>query len=52
LPRVSDARALAWSPDEEWVALATPEETVVARTGSREVVARLPMGGEALRWLP
>jgi hypothetical protein len=52
LPRVSDARALAWSPDEEWVALATPEEIVVARTGSREVVARLPVGGEALSWLP
>lgn len=52
LPRVPDARALAWSPDEEWVALATPAETVVARTGSREVVARLPVGGEALSWLP
>jgi hypothetical protein len=52
LPRVADARALAWSPDEEWVALATPEEIVVARTGSREVVARLPVGGEALSWLP
>ena len=52
LPRVPDARALAWSPDEEWIALATPEEIVVARTGSREVVARLPVGGEALSWLP
>jgi hypothetical protein len=52
LPRVPDARALAWSPDEKWVALATPEETVVARTGSREVVARLPLGGEAVSWLP
>ena len=52
LPRISDVRALAWSPDEEWVALAAPEEIVVARTGSREVVARLPVGGQALTWLP
>ena len=52
LPRVPDGRALAWSPDEKWVALATPEEIVVARTGSREVIARLPVGGEALSWLP
>jgi hypothetical protein len=52
LPQVEGVRALAWSPDEQWVALATPTETVVARTGSREVIARLPVGGEAIAWLP
>jgi hypothetical protein len=52
LPRVPNARALAWSPDERWVALATATATFVALTGSREVVARLPAGGEALEWLP
>jgi hypothetical protein len=52
LPRASDVRALAWSPDEEWIALATPEEIVVARTGSRQIVARLPAGGDSLSWLP
>jgi hypothetical protein len=52
LPRVANARALAWSPDERWVALATSASIVVARTGSREVVARLPLGGESLSWLP
>jgi hypothetical protein len=52
LPRVEGARALAWSPDERWVALATRDNVVVARTGSREVVARLPVGGEWISWLP
>jgi hypothetical protein len=52
LPPVDDARAIAWSPDERWVALASPTALVVARTGSPEVVARLPVGGEALEWLP
>ena len=52
LPRVEDARSLAWSPDERWVALATPAKVVIARTGSREVVASLPVGGEWISWLP
>jgi hypothetical protein len=52
LPRATDVRALAWSPDERWIALATRTNVVVARTGSREAVATLPIGGEALEWLP
>jgi hypothetical protein len=52
LPRIANVRALAWSPDERWVALATRTTTSVARTGSREVVLRIPLGGESLAWLP
>jgi hypothetical protein len=51
LPRVPDARAIAWSPDERFVALATRANVVVAPTGSREVAARLPVGADALEWL-
>jgi hypothetical protein len=52
LPRIANARAIAWSPDEEWVALATPTATFIARTGSRRVVVRIPAGGDTLAWLP
>lgn len=52
LPRVANVRAIAWSPDERWVALATRRSTFVARTGSRQVVLRIPLGGESLMWMP
>jgi hypothetical protein len=52
LPRIANARAIAWSPDEEWVALATRTATFIARTGSRRVVFRVPAGGDTLAWLP
>lgn len=51
LPRVENVHAIAWSDDERWVALATPRATFVARTGSREIAARLELGGETLEWL-
>jgi hypothetical protein len=52
LPRIANARAIAWSPDEEWVALATRTATFIARTGSRRVAFRIPVGGDTLAWLP
>jgi hypothetical protein len=51
LPQIGNVRAVAWSDDERWVALATPTATFVARTGSREVAARLELGGDTLEWL-
>jgi hypothetical protein len=52
LPRIANARAIAWSPDERWVALATRTSTFIARTGTREVAFRVPQGGDSLAWLP
>jgi len=51
LPPVRGARAIAWSPDELYVAIATEDETVIARTGSIKVLATLPFGAHALAWL-
>ena len=51
LPAVGGATALAWSPDEVYVAVATEDETVIARTGSTKIVATLPFGAHALAWL-
>jgi hypothetical protein len=50
LPRIANVRAIAWSPDEQWVALATRTSTFIARTGTRQVVLRIPVGGDALAW--
>jgi hypothetical protein len=52
LPRIANARAIAWSPDERWVALMTPTTTFIARTGTRQVVRQIPVGGDALDWTP
>jgi hypothetical protein len=52
LPRIANARAFAWSPDGEWVAIATRTATFIARAGTREVVLRVPSGGDALAWEP
>jgi hypothetical protein len=52
LPRIANARDIAWSPDEIWVALETRTITAVARTGKRTVVERLPSGGDSLAWRP
>jgi hypothetical protein len=52
LPRIGNARAIAWSPDERWVALATRTATFIARAGTRRVVLRIPSGGDTLAWLP
>ena len=51
LPAVRQATAIAWSPDELYVAIVTDSETMIARTGSTKVIARLPFGGRALAWL-
>jgi hypothetical protein len=50
LPRIANARAIAWSPDERWVALMTRTTTFIARTGTRQVVRQIPVGGDALEW--
>jgi hypothetical protein len=50
LPRIANARAIAWSPDERWVALMTRTTTFIARTGTRQVVRQIPVGGDALDW--
>jgi hypothetical protein len=52
LPRIGNARAIAWSPDEQWVALATRTATFIARNGTRRVVRRISAGGDTLAWLP
>jgi hypothetical protein len=48
---VRGARAIAWSPDERYVAISTDGETIVARTGSTKVMTTLPFGAHALAWL-
>lgn len=51
IPPVRDARALTWSPDEVYVAIATEDETVIARTDTTGIVATLPFGARGLTWL-
>lgn len=50
LPGIANARAIAWSPDERWVAIATRTATFIARTGNQRVFARVPFGARALEW--
>jgi hypothetical protein len=52
LPRIANAQAIAWSPDGQWLALATRTSTFIARIRTRGVVMRIPVGGESLEWLP
>jgi hypothetical protein len=51
LPAVREATAITWSPDELYVAIASQDETVIARTGTTKVVTTLPFGAHALAWL-
>jgi hypothetical protein len=51
IPHVRGAEAIAWSPDELYVAIATDDETVIGRTGTTDVVITLPFGAHALAWL-
>jgi hypothetical protein len=51
LPVVRGATAIGWSPDEHYVTVSTDDETVVARTGTTDVVATLAFGARALDWL-
>jgi hypothetical protein len=50
-PRIANALGIAWSPDEQWVAVSTRTTTFIARAGSSKVVSQLPEGGEWLAWL-
>jgi len=52
VPRIANARAIAWSPDERWVAVSSRTTTFIARTGTERVVFEVPAGGESLAWLP
>jgi hypothetical protein len=52
LPRIANARAIAWSPDERWVALMTRTTIFIAHTGTRQVVRQIPVGGGSLDWMP
>ena len=51
IPHVRGADAIAWSPDERYIALATDDETVIGRTGTTSVMTTLPFGAHALAWL-
>jgi hypothetical protein len=51
IPRVPGARALTWSPDELYIAIATGDEALIARTGTTRIIGKLPLGGRALVWL-
>jgi hypothetical protein len=51
IPRLPGARALTWSPDELYVAIATGDETFIARTGTTRIIWKLPFGGRTLTWL-
>ena len=52
LPRIANARAIAWSPDESRVAIASRTATFIAKTGSRQPSNRISTGAAALGWLP
>lgn len=52
LPGIANAHAFAWSPDGKWVAIATRTTTFIARTGIRDVIQQVPVGGDSLEWLP
>jgi hypothetical protein len=51
LPTVRGATAIAWSPDELYVAIATDDEILIGRTGTTQLVTTLPFGARALDWL-
>jgi hypothetical protein len=50
LPQIANVHAVAWSPDEHWTALSTRTGTFIARTGTQQVVARVPVGAESVSW--
>lgn len=49
---LSDQRGFAWSPDSQWLAVATKDEVVIYGVNSSEVVYRLPLAVAALGWVP
>ena len=44
------AGAVAWSPDERWTVAAADDHLAVFRTRSRDVAARIPVGGVDVDW--
>ena len=44
------ARAVAWSPDDRWTALATRASIYVFRSGTRAPVVRIPLAVRDLDW--
>jgi hypothetical protein len=49
-PILSGFRAIAWSPDERWAAVATDRGISVFRTGESSVERRLPILARDLAW--
>jgi hypothetical protein len=50
-PQVSRARALTWSPDERWTAVATQRSVFLFRTNDSDApLRRLPIEAVALAW--
>jgi hypothetical protein len=52
LPGIANARAIAWSPDESRVAIATRTAVFIAPLGSTQPTNRLSFGAAPLGWLP
>jgi hypothetical protein len=52
LPSIANAHAIAWSPDESRVAIATRNTIFIARSGSTQPANRISTGAAALAWLP
>jgi hypothetical protein len=52
LPRIGNALNLAWSPDENHVAISTRTTTYIAEPGARRPLLEVPFGGRNLAWLP
>lgn len=51
LPPLTDPRAIAWSPDESWIAVATRASIYVFRAGTTEFrLRRLPTPAHDLAW--
>jgi len=51
LPMVPSPRTIAWSPDDDWTALATLESVYVFRSGEEEnTLPRIPLAVRDLDW--
>ena len=51
IPRtIGPVRALAWAPDEQWAAVATPRHVFVVRSGAHWPLVRLPYVVEDVGW--
>ena len=51
IPRtIAPVRAVAWAPDEQWAAVATPRNVFVVRSGAHWPLVRLPLVVEDVGW--